>query len=169
MTENNQQQSSNLQYCLTPEQRDELLQYLGNLLQEKVSLEQESREQANTYNSEKEQLFLEILELFDGLESLITYLNENPEPDHRFIKRLPKSLETLQKKLLTILKRREVTPIEHSSNTPDYQVCQVMDREVRNDLDNNTITKIIRQGFWSNNKVLRPQEVITSKSESDEK
>lgn len=166
MTDNSNQLSSNLQYCLTSDQREELLLQLGNLLKENLALKQELQKQANTANSEKEQLFLEVLELFDGLESLITYLNENPDPDPRFIKRLPKSLGTLQKKLLTILKRREVTPIEHSSSVPDYKVCQVVDREQRDDLEDNTITKVVHQGFWSNGKVLRPLEVITSKTES---
>ncbi|QDZ40265.1 nucleotide exchange factor GrpE [Euhalothece natronophila Z-M001] len=165
MIDNSNQPSSNLEYCLTPEQREELLSQVGNLLKEKLELKQELQKQVNTANSEKEQLFLEVLELFDGLESLITYLNENPDPDPRFIKRLPKSLGTLQKKLLTILKRREVTPIDHSSSVPDYQVCQVVDREPRDDLEDNTITKVVRQGFWLNSKVLRPLEVITSKAE----
>lgn len=150
------------QYCLTPKQREELLEELKALLKDKFSLEQKVREQISQSNAEKEQLFLELLELFDGLESLITYLQENPEPNPRFIKRLPKSLGSLQKKLLTILRRREVTVIEHSSPTPDYQTCQVRDREIRNDLEENTITKIVRQGFWSNGKILRPVEVITS-------
>ena len=166
MTDNSNQLSSNLQYCLKSDQREELLLQLGNLLKENLALKQELQKQANTANSEKEQLFLEVLELFDGLESLITYLNENPDPDPRFIKRLPKSLGTLQKKLLTILKRREVTPIEHSSSVPDYKVCQVVDREQRDDLEDNTITKVVHQGFWLNGKVLRPLEVITSQTES---
>jgi molecular chaperone GrpE len=165
MTDNSNQPYSHLEYCLTPDQREELLLQLGNLLKEKLEIKQELEKQVNTANSEKEQLFLEVLQLFDGLEFLITYLNENPDPDPRFIKRLPKSLGTLQKKILTILKRREVTPIEHSSSLPDYQVCQVVDREPRNDLEDNTITKVVHQGFWLNGKVLRPLEVITSKAE----
>ena len=154
-------------YCLNPQQHEQLVQELRQLLQEKFALEQKIREQTTQNNAEKEQLFLEILELFDGLESLITYLQENPEPNPRFIKRLPKSLGSLQKKLLTILKRRDVTMIEHSQSLPDYQFCQVVDRETRNDLEENTITKIVRQGFWSDQKVLRPLEVITAKTEEE--
>ncbi|PNW65186.1 UNVERIFIED_CONTAM: nucleotide exchange factor GrpE [Euhalothece sp. KZN 001] len=154
-------------YCLNPQEHEKLVQELKQLLKEKFSLEQKIREQITKENAEKEQLFLELLELFDGLESLITYLQNNPEPNPRFIQRLPKSLGSLQKKLLTILKRRDVTIIEHSQPLPDYQFCQVVDRETRNDLEENTITKIVRQGFWSDQKVLRPLEVITSKTEEE--
>lgn len=152
-------------YCVTPQQHEELVSQLKTLLKDKFSLEQKVREQTTQGNAEKEQLFLELLELFDGLESLITYLQENPEPNPRFLKRLPKSLGSLQKKLLTILKRRNVTMIEHSESIPDYKICQVVDRETRTDLEENTITKIVRQGFWSEEKVLRPLEVITTKVE----
>lgn len=155
------------QYCLNAQQREELLEEIKTLLKDKFSLEQNLRETLTQVDAEKEELFLELLELFDGLESLITYLQENPEPNPRLMKRLPKSLGTLQKKLLTTLKRRDVTPMEHSSLALNYQYCQVVDRETRSDLEDNTITKIVRQGFWSNGKVLRPLEVITSQLEEE--
>jgi molecular chaperone GrpE len=158
MTSNNQQQ-----YCLSPKQYQKLLDNLGGLLKNKFSLEQKIREQTSQTNAEKEELFLELLEVYDGLESLIAALEENPD-NPRLIKRLPKSLTSLQNKLLTTLKRRDVTLIEHSSSFPDYEVCEVVDREERNDLENNTITKIVRKGFFLKEKVLRYLEIITSQN-----
>ncbi|AFZ42743.1 hypothetical protein PCC7418_0514 [Halothece sp. PCC 7418] len=156
MTPNEQQQ-----YCLTPKQYQELLDNLSGLLKDKFSLEQEIREKTSQTNAEKAELFLELLELYDGLESLITALKYNPD-NPRLMKRLPKSLTSLQNKLLTILKRRNVTLIEHSDSFPDYSVCKVVDREPRDDLEEKTITKIVRQGFWFKEKILRYLEVITS-------
>mgnify|MGYP006289583013 FL=1 len=131
------------------------------MLKDKFSLGQEIREQTSQMNAEQEKLFLELLELYDGLESLITALKENPD-NPRLMKRLPKSLTSLQNKLLTTLKRRNVNLIEHSASFPDYEVCEVVDREPRDDLKENTITKVVRQGFWFKEKILRYLEVITS-------
>jgi molecular chaperone GrpE len=51
----------------------------------------------------KKQLFLELLEIFDAMESLLNYLEENPNPNPQFIKRLSKSLGTVQKKMLATI------------------------------------------------------------------
>ncbi len=148
---------------LNDEQRNQLQQELGILLKEKMSLKQALQLQAEQATSEKEELFLEMLEIFDALEFFLNWIEENPDPNPKFFKRLPKSLGTIQKKLLNILERRQVEPIEFQDTKPDYSVCQVVDREEREDLEEQTITKVVRQGFRVEDKVLRSIEVITSK------
>ena len=54
-------------------------------------------------------------------------------------------------------------PIKFEDTQPDYSICQVVDREEREDLKEQTITKIVRQGFRVEEKILRSVEVITSK------
>ena len=103
--------------------------------------------------------------MFDTLESLLNFLEDRPEPDERVWKRLPKSLKSVQKKLLIILEKRQVLKIELSDHRPDFTICQVVEREIRPDLAEQTITKIVRQGFTIEDKLLRPMEVITSKQE----
>jgi molecular chaperone GrpE len=153
------------QFVLTSQQRDELLETFGSLLKEKVILEQSIWEQKEQAKADNETLFLELLEIFDALESLINYLADNLEANSQNFKRLLKSLTATQKKLLIFLEKREVTLINFPDSQPDFRVCQVVDREIRNDLDEQTITQVIRQGFWLGDKVLRPLEVITSRLE----
>lgn len=148
---------------ITPDCRDKLLSELGSLLREKRLLAQLLKEEEKSNRSASEALYLEFLELFDMLESLLVYLEENPEPNPRFIKRLPKSLGTIQSKLLTILERREVTPIDYQGDKPDFDFCQVVDTEIRDDLEEKTITQVVRKGFKVGEHTLRPIEVITSK------
>ena len=148
---------------INKEQRNQLQQELGTLLKEKMSLKQALQQQGEKATAEKEELFLELLEVFDSLEFFLNYIEENPDPNPKFFKRLPKSLSTIQKKLLTILEQRQVKLIKSPDITPDYSYCQVVDREEREDLKEHTITKIVRQGFLVDDKVLRPTEVITSK------
>ena len=148
---------------LSDEQRNQLQQELGNLLKDRISLKQALQHQGEKATAEKEELFLELLEVFDALEFFLNYIKENPDPNPKFFKRFPKSLGTIQKKLLNILERRQVQPIEFEDTKPDYSICQVVDREERIDLEEQTITKVVRQGFRVEDKVLRPIEVITSK------
>jgi molecular chaperone GrpE len=41
----------------------------------------------------------------------------------------------------------------------------VVDREIRTDVADRTMTKVVRTGFYLGEKILRPTEVITSKLE----
>jgi molecular chaperone GrpE len=151
---------------ITSEQSEQLQQEIGQLLKSEFLLKQTLREQEKTVKSSNEELFLEILEIFDALESLRSVFNENQEINERLIQRLPRSLESIQKKLLTVLQKRKVTPIEFQDQQPDFDLCRVVDREIRDDLEEQTITKIVRQGFQLEGQVLRPMEVITSQKSS---
>jgi molecular chaperone GrpE len=148
---------------LSEEQRDRLLKEYGTLLKQKVSLQQALREHQEKISAENEELLLELLEVFDSLEFFLNYVQENPEPTPQFISRLPKSLASLQKKLLNVLERRKVNPIDFQDTKPDFRLCQVVDRELRDDLEEQTITKTVRRGFSFGDKILRPIQVITSK------
>jgi molecular chaperone GrpE len=150
-------------YLLKNEQREQIQQELNKLLKENVTLKQAVREEKEGAQASKEQLLLELLELFDSVEYFINYMAENPELPPQFIKRLPKYFGTIQKKLLDILEKREVNLIQFEDSLPDFSLCQVVDREIRDDVEDKTITKIIRQGFQVGENVLRPVEVITAK------
>ena len=154
-------------YQLNEQQKNKLQQELGDLLKEKMSLKQSLKQKEEQTESEKEELYLELLEIFDALEFFLNYIEENPEPNPKFIKRLPKSIGTIKKKLLGILAKRQVEQIELYSTKLDYSICQVVDREEREDLEEQTITKIVRQGFKAESKILRPVEVITSRKPSN--
>ncbi|MEC4982963.1 MAG: nucleotide exchange factor GrpE [Oscillatoria sp. PMC 1068.18] len=152
-------------FYLNSSQRDELLQELGNLLKDKVSLQQTLQKEQEQTIAANEELFLELLDLFDALEFLLDYLTENTEPNDQFLKRLPKTIEIVKKKLLLILERRDVKAIDFSGKKPDFTLCRVVDCEINNEIEEDNITTIVRKGFSLGDKVLRPVEVITSKKE----
>ncbi|MFN4878143.1 MAG: nucleotide exchange factor GrpE, partial [Aphanizomenon sp.] len=58
---------------------------------------------------------------------------------------------------------RGVKPIIFTESQPNFEFCRVVDREIKDDIEEQTITKVVRQGFELDNQVLRPIEVITSK------
>lgn len=152
-------------YVLSQELRDQLQQELETLYKQNVSLQQSLRSQQTQAVAAAEDLFIELLEVGDSLEALLDYLANNPNPSPEFIQRLPKSLGAVQRKFLSVLKKRQVVPIELQGTQPDFNLCRVVDREIRADLPDQTITKTVRRGFSLDEKILRPTEVITSKPE----
>ncbi|MDT9182377.1 nucleotide exchange factor GrpE [Arthrospira platensis] len=150
---------------ITAKFRDELQTIIGQLFKEKTLMQQELMEKEQEENARLETLFLEFLEVVDSLDFLIEYLHNNPEPDPKAIARFPQLIATIQKKLLNTLEKREVITIDFQGKKPDFEVCKIIDREVNGDLENETITKIVRRGFQYGDRLLRPVEVIVSKSE----
>lgn len=152
-------------YILTQDFRDSIVQEISTLKKQNVVLQQSAREQQTLAAAANEDLFLELLEVGDALEALLDYLANNSNPSVEFTQRLPKSLGAVQRKFLNILKKRQVTSIEIEGTQPDFNVCRVVDREIRTDVADQTITKVVRTGFYLGEKILRPTEVITSKLE----
>lgn len=157
--------SSQSSYLVTQEQRELLLKEFSTLQKQNILLQQSLREQQTQAIAHTESLFLELLEVNDALEALINYLENNPEPSPEFFHRLPKSLGAVHRKFLSILNKHQVSPIELSGNRPDFNFCRVVDREIRDDVEDQTITQVVRSGFMMGEKVLRPTEVITAKVE----
>ncbi|MFN4955893.1 MAG: nucleotide exchange factor GrpE [Aphanizomenon sp.] len=153
-------------YLISSELRELLVQKLGVLQKDNVILQQSLREQHNQTTAQTKDLFLDLLEVADALEALLDYLENNPNPSPEFIECLPKSIGAVNRKFLSILGKRQLLPIELREGTePDFNLCRVIDREERIDLPDQTITKIVRRGFHWGEKVLRPTEVITAKSD----
>ncbi|BAY09808.1 nucleotide exchange factor GrpE [Calothrix sp. NIES-2098] len=148
---------------LSQENRDLLIQKFSHLQKDNVLLQQSLREQQTQVTANAEDLFLELLEVADALEALLEYLDKNPETNQDILQRLPRSVGAVQRKFLNILKKRQVVSIELQDSQPDFNLCRVVDREVRTDVADQTITKVVRQGFRLGEKILRPTEVITSK------
>ncbi|AUB41541.1 GRPE, molecular chaperone GrpE [Nostoc flagelliforme CCNUN1] len=94
------------------------------------------------------------------------FLSHDPNPSPEFIQLLPKPVGAVNRKFLGVLGKRQVLPIqiELQSTQPDFNLCRVVEREVRKNVADQTITKIVRRGFSLREKTLRPTEVITSKT-----
>jgi len=151
------------EYKISAKQRLIIQDELAELYQKRGILTQQIHEQKQQHQAENEELFLEILEIFDSLEFLLNYLQDNPDLTAEAIKRLPKSIQSIQKKLLLTLAKRKVKKIELTDEKPDFNFCQVIDQEIRDDIEEHNITKITRQGFDYDGKILRPVEVIVAK------
>ena len=149
-------------FTISQAQQQQAIEEVGSLLKQRLSLQQSLATQVATDTANNEQLFLELLEIFDTLESLCDYLQNNPQLTARTIERLPKSLKTIQTKLLSTLARRQVERIE-ITNPSDLHQCQIVDAQIDAEVEIATISKVVRQGFTIGERLLRPVEVIVSK------
>jgi len=152
-------------YIINQEYRELLLQKFTSIQKQNVLLEQSLREQQTQSAASNEDLFLELLEVGDALETLLEYLESNSEPSPELLRRLPRNIGAVHRKLLNVLKKRQVSPIELEKTQPDFNLCRVVDCEIRTDVPEQTITKIVRREFRLGEETLRPVEVITSKLE----
>ena len=153
------------EFRLSNEKRDRLFVEIGKMLKQKVVLQQALREQKEQASSFSEDIFLELLEVVDALQFLLDYMAENSNPSTEFISNIPNSLAAVQKKFLSVLAKRQLHQLEITGTQPDFSICKVIDCEVRNDLEESTITKVVRRGFRFGDKIIRPIEVITSKKD----
>ena len=161
---------SSPKYLISLELRDLLVQKLSTLEKDNVSLQKSLKEQQTQTTAQTEDLFLELLEVADALEALLYYLENNPHQSSEFIACLPNSISAVNRKFLSILRKRQLSPIELQAGTePDFNLCRVIDREERTDIPDQTITKIVRRGFYWGEKVLRPAEVVAAKSDHGHK
>ncbi len=149
-------------FIISKVQQQQTIEQVGYLLKERLSLQQSLADRVATHTASNEQLFLEILELFDTLESLIDYLQNNPQLTQKAIERIPKSLNTIQSKLLATLARRQVERIE-ITDPSDLQFCLIVDTQSDAAVTAPTLSKIVRQGFTIDKRLLRPVEVIVQK------
>lgn len=150
-------------YLLNPSQRDQAIAAHSQLLKAQVTLQQALREQKTTMESSQEALFLEMLEVVDALDAILEHVSATEVPNPAVLKRLPRSLGAIRRKLLGVMEKRDVTQVELEEGQPDFAICRVVDKEVRPDLAEQTITRVVRSGYRIGEKVLRPSEVIVSK------
>ena len=152
-------------FILSQDNCEQLIEKIGTLEKDNMLLRQSLREQQTKSVASSEDLFLELLEVGDALETLLEYLASNSELTPEICQRLPRNIGAIHRKLLNVLKKRQISPIELEETQPDFDLCRVVEREVRSDLADKTITKIVRRGFILGETILRPAEVITSKVE----
>ncbi len=146
-------------FVITQEQQQQTIEQIGLLLKERLSLQQSLANRMTTTSASSEQLFLELLEIFDALESLNEYFTANRQLTERAIDRIPKSIGTIQSKLLGILAKRQVEKIATGDLASDSDLCQIVDTQINSAVTAPTITKVVRQGFTIGECLLRPVEV----------
>lgn len=158
-------------FILDENLRDNIVEFISDLQKKYALCLQEKRQQKVELESEMEAFLLDLLEVYDTLDNIINYLSEhiNTDSNSKFVQRLVKLLKSTQNKFINTLSKQGVSEIPLDTDKElDYSVCRVIEREIRIDLPDKTVTKVLRKGFYYRDKVLRTIDVITSQLEGSQ-
>lgn len=126
-----------------------------------VGLKEQLKKQQNNFENTLDQSALKIIDILDMI-NMVTANNLNRETNLALL------LEKIEKNLVALLRAWQVQEI----TVVDYQIDPSKLRVVdtRQSVENIAITKIIeicRKGYQRGNKIIRPADVITSKTGKD--
>lgn len=156
--------SSEEMYLIDANQKQKLSETLSELIRSNSELRQTISTLEEGYRGQSDQLYLELVELLDSVESIILTISNCSEPNPRLWKRLPKNLTAFRDRLLLILSRRSVSPIEYECNTVNFDLCNVVETEQSSELADGTILEILKTGYYVEDRILRPLDVVTVKN-----
>ncbi len=114
------------------------------------------KEKADWMKYANEKIILEICEVFDNFErSNSIDLNENN------LESFKKGIDLIYQQIETLLKKNNVSKIECLDKEFDPNFHEAL-AHIPSELDENTITNIIQNGYKMNDKVIRPARVAVS-------
>jgi molecular chaperone GrpE len=115
------------------------------------------KEKADSVISAKGAVLMEFVSVADACERALGSFNEST--DQSSLEHYREGVELLYKQMLETLTRIGVTPIETKGQKFDPHIHEALAREIRADLEENTITREVRRGYMFQNKLLRPAQV----------
>ncbi len=129
-------------YTIDENQRNLTIQTINDLQKQNAVLQKTIRANKSESEAKNANFFLELLEIVDTLDNLINSLENSPEPLPESYQRLPRAISFVQRKLLSILQKRDVHVITIPENTPvDINSCRIIDSEIRDDLPERSLLK----------------------------
>ena len=118
---------------------------------------QKDREQERRYYSGA--LILELLPVFDNLDRANAAAQKSGEKGP-----LVNGVLAVQSQFLELLKRHGITRIDALGKPFDPNLHQAVMQQESDEVESNTVLKVLEQGFTIHDRVLRPAKVIVSKN-----
>jgi molecular chaperone GrpE (heat shock protein) len=117
---------------------------------------------------EKNDLFInyvkDIIEVIDTFEKAEEIINERGLNQQEESKKVINRYTTIQKRLFKILQKRGVSQLQFPENKLIIGFCDVVETEPNPDLENDTIIKVVRNGYIHGKELIREAEVIIVKN-----
>ncbi len=122
--------------------------------------------QAEQKRSEEQQesLFLELFAVLDACENIFNNMAEKEETLDKSSRRMLKSFRAVYRKLLRVLEEQGVERIEFPDGKSAIGLCKVLETQAIAEREEGDIIDVVRSGYRSKKRILRPAEVITVRS-----
>jgi molecular chaperone GrpE len=113
-------------------------------------------------------VLMEFLSVADACErALGSFSGGNSEQSS--LEHYRNGVELLYKQLLDVLSRLGVTPIQAQGTMFDPNIHEAIAREVTADVEENTVTQVLRRGYLFKDRLLRPAQVNVAVNPHPEK
>lgn len=121
------------------------------------------KEQEDTFRSREGELFTGLFEVLDAFENVEGTIKAKEDGMDKTARRLAKNVRSIRKKLVRLLKTKDVVKIEFPDSRASMDSCKVIDTRASDTLEDETILEIVKNGYVNQNvgTVLRKAEVIT--------
>jgi molecular chaperone GrpE (heat shock protein) len=121
------------------------------------------KEQEESFRAREEGVYNGLFEVLDAFEGIEETLQAKQEDLNKTGRRLGKSIQSVHRKLVRLLKANDVVPIEFPDGRASMELCRVVDTQEEQDLENETILSVVKKGYQQQKegRVLRKAEVIT--------
>lgn len=126
-----------------------------------IELSQTLQTERKRGQEQQERLFLELFEVLDACENIFNNMADKEETLDKSSRRMLKSFRAVYRKLLRLLEEQGVKMIEFQDGMCTIGLCKVLETRPDADREEGEIIAVVRNGYRSKQRVLRPAEVIT--------
>ena len=129
-----------------------------------IELNQTLQAERKRSQEQQERLFLELFAVLDACENIFNSMTEKEETLDKSSRHMLKSFRAVYRKLLRLLEEQGVERIEFPNGKSVIGLCKVLETRPVAGREEGEIIAIVRSGYRSKERVLRPAEVITVSS-----
>lgn len=137
--------------------KDKLIGFQTEIIQLSQTLQTERKRG----QEQQEHLFVELFEVLDACENIFNNMADKEETLDKSSRRMLKSFRAVYRKLLRLLEEQGVKMIEFHDGKCAIGLCKVLETRPDADREEGEIIAVVRNGYRSKQRVLRPAEVIT--------
>jgi molecular chaperone GrpE (heat shock protein) len=126
-----------------------------------IELNQTLQAERKRGEEQQERLFLELFAVLDAFENIFNSMTEKEETLDKSSRRMFKSFRAVYRKLLRLLEEQGVERIEFPNGKSVIGLCKVLETRPVAEREEGEIIAVVRSGYRSKKRILRPAEVIT--------
>ena len=155
----------------TPSSPGELLrERLVAFQREIATLKRQLDEQEETCLRRERELFAGLFEVLDAFDSIDLNLRKKSEPLDKTGHSLLTSMNAVQRKLLRLLRSRQIEPLDFPDRRATVESCLIVDTKSVPERTNEEIIAVLKRGYRdaARNIVLRKAEVVTVRNEKND-
>lgn len=146
-----------------------LRDYFVDFQQRIAELQHELQQQKDHHRSQQAAVYQDVFEVLDAFEQLEATLSAKQDQMDKTALYLAKNIRSIQKKMLRLLKKNQIQPIEFPEGKAKMKYCKVLETQASPDQEEETIISVLKTGYIDrqHDQVLRKAEVVTVHNEPE--